>query len=137
MFSSEGSSALVSEGNRAPAQADVLFRESRGLLHRTLVARYRIPDSDAVVIEEDLRQWFVRFCERPGAPGAAGARHTLLVMACVFARGSQRFRLETGQRAWDETLERVLRRDPADVAREASRDLKILYRGLHEDGRRN
>jgi hypothetical protein len=53
----------------------------------------------------------------------------------VFARGNQRFRLETGQRAWEESLERLLRRDPADVAREASRDLKILYRGLHDPGR--
>jgi hypothetical protein len=132
-----GSSALVSPGERAPAQAqaETLFAESRGLIHQTLVSRYRLPDSVAIQMEEDLRVWFVRFCDRPGAPRPADARHTLLVMACVFARASQKYRLETGERTWTEPLERLLRRDPADVARDASRPLKILYRRLHEPAR--
>jgi hypothetical protein len=127
-----GSNALASESGRTSADPELLFRESRGLIHQTLVTRYRIPDAEAVRIEEDLEQWFIRFCERPGAPGSSEARHTLLLMACVFARATQRYRLETGERAWDEALERFLRRDPVDVAREASRPLKILYRRLHE-----
>lgn len=135
MSETAGSSALVADGPRVPADAEILFRESRGLVHQTLLSRYRLPDSHAIHMEEDLRQWFVRFCERPGAPGSAGARHTLLVMACVFARGSQKYRLETGEREWDEPLERLLRRDPADVAREASRGLRILFPRLHEETR--
>ena len=132
MTTTIGSNALASEGRQTPADAELLFRESRGLIHQTLVSRYRIPDAEAVRIEEDLQQWFLRFCERPGAPGSSGARHTLLLMSCVFARATQRYRLETGERAWDEALERLLRRDPVDVAREASRPLRVLYSGLHE-----
>lgn len=112
-------------------QALIIFRESLGLIRSTLTKTYRLPEAETSAVETDLHTWFVRFCERPGAPHPRESRHSLLVMACELARGIQRSRVETGRLEFDSRLDRILRRDPSEVAREVSRDLKILYYALH------
>jgi len=125
-----GTSAL-SPRDSLETGASAVFRESLGLIHTSLVEHYRLADPEARRLEKDLFVWFERFCRRPGSPPARECRHSLLVMACLFARGQQKFLVETGDRPFDEKLDRVLRRDPAEVAREVSRPLKLLYYRLH------
>lgn len=112
-------------------EAESVFRESKDLIREALTRHYRVEEREALSLEADLRDWFHRFCRRAGAPPPRDSRHTLLLMACVFGRGYQRYAIETGVRAFDERLDRVLRRDPAEVAREVTRTLKLLYRRLH------
>ena len=112
-------------------EADAVFRESAELIREFLAGRDRIDEQSATSLQEALRGFFQRFCWRAGAPAPREARHTLLLMACVFGRGYQRYAVETGGRALDARLDRVLARDPAEVAREVSKGLKLLYRELH------
>ncbi len=122
--------------SRESGETDVLtvFQESRGLIHATFVSHYRIGEREATELERDLQDWFIRFCRRKESPPAREARPTLLLMACVFGRSFQKYLLETGDRPWDERLERLLRREPVAVAREVSRGLRLLYHRLHEPG---
>ncbi len=113
-------------------QIHVIFQESLGLIHSTFVMQYRMEEAEARLLETDLSTWFDKFCRRPGLPPPRDCRHNLVVMACVFARGHQRRRIETGEVEPDEWLEAVLRREPVEIAREVSRPLKILYHRLHE-----
>jgi len=129
-ISTEGTSAFSMQ-ERLESDISTVFRESLGLVHVTLIREYRMQESEAVKLEEDLSVWFHRFCRRAGSPAPRDCRHFLLVMGCLFARGQQKFSVETGDRPFDERLARVLRRDPADVAREVSRPLKLLYHQLH------
>ena len=114
-------------------EISAVFKESAGSVREALVRHYRVEDREAAQLSADLKEWFDRFCRRAGAPSPREARHTLLLMACVFGRGYQKYRVETGARRAEERLERVLRRDPSEVAREVSRGLKLLYRRLHPE----
>ncbi len=113
-------------------QVRIVFRESLGLVHSTFVTQYRMEESEARRLENDLSTWFEKFCRRPGLPPPRDCRHNLIVMACVFARGHQRHRIEIGAVEPDEWLDAVLRREPVEIAREVSRPLKILYHRLHD-----
>jgi hypothetical protein len=122
--------SLPSEGS--VEEVRVIFQESLGLVHSTFVTQYRMEESEARRVESDLLTWFDKFCRRPGLPPPRDCRHNLIVMACVFARGHQRHRIETGAVEPDEWLEAVLRREPVEIAREVSLPLKILYHRLHD-----
>jgi len=113
-------------------QVRIVFQESQGLVHSTFVTQYCLEESEARRLESDLALWFHKFCRRPGLPPPRACRHNLIVMACVFARGLQRDRIERGVLEADEWLDLVLRREPVEVAREVSRPLKILYHRLHD-----
>ena len=113
-------------------QVRIIFQESLGLVHSTFVTQYRMEESEARRLENDLSTWFQKFCRRPGLPPPSACRHNLIVMACVFARGLQRHRIESGAVEPDEWLDVVLRREPVEIAREVSRPLKILYHQLHD-----
>lgn len=108
------------------------FQESLELISATLEREYLMEASEAERIEEDLYRWLERFCQRPGSPAPRECRHSLLLMACLFARVHQQDRIRAGLRESDDRLKRVLRREPLEVARDVSRGLKILYRRLHE-----
>ncbi len=109
-----------------------IFQESSGLIAEALSREYRLDAESVARLERELEHWFERFCRRPGAPSPLEGRETLLMMACIYGRTHARFLVETGRIPWDEHLERRLRRDPVEIAREISRPLKLLYRRIHE-----
>jgi hypothetical protein len=124
---------VENEGPPPEEQVPIVCREAAGLVHTILHDHYRLPMSEVERVEAELVAWFERFCRRPEAPPPFESRHTLLVMACVFGRSAQSQRISRGETAPDDRLERVLAREPSEVAREASRPLRLLYRKLHEE----
>ncbi len=127
----EGAFSVTAEESVAE-EISTVFRESAGLIHATLTTQYQMEESEARDLERDLAVWFERFCRRPGSPPARDCRHSLIVMTCLFARGHQRHRIEADLLEPNERLDRVLRREPVEVARDVSRGLKLLYHQLHE-----
>ena len=113
--------------------AETIFRKSLGLIRVVLAEQYQLSEEDSVVLEADLFTWFLRFCRRPTSETGTDftAREALLVMACVLARSLQQSRTTLNLSQADGNLDDVLRRDPVEVAREASRPLRFHYRGLH------
>ena len=111
----------------------IIFHESLGLIRRVLTERYQLSAEDSVVLEGDLFTWFLRFCQRPESESgtALTAREALLVMACLYARGLQRSRIKAGLLRPEKGLERVLEKEPVEMAREVSRPLRLLYHRLH------
>ena len=114
----------AADDSMAPASADAFEREVRavfqdtlGLIHIALVTHYQLSESEALELEKDLYVWFLRFCYRPGNSSAREARPFLLVACCQFAREYQRYLLGSGVRTSDEKLQRLLDREPLDVAR--------------------
>ena len=123
---------LTAVGGLSPeAGPGDIFRESTGLIREAFAREYRL-DAEAIArLERELEEWFERFCRRPGAPSPLESRETLLMMACIYARSHARFLVETGAIPYDERLDRRLRRDPVEIAREISRPLRLLYRRIH------
>jgi hypothetical protein len=103
-----------------------VFQETLGLIHIALVTHYQLSESEALELEKDLFVWFLRFCYRPGNSSARECRPFLLVACCQFAREYQRYMLGSGVRPSDEKLQRLLDREPLDVARDFSRSLELL-----------
>jgi hypothetical protein len=123
----------AADDSMAHASADAFEREVRavfqdtlGLIHIALVTHYQLSESEALELEKDLYVWFLRFCYRPGNSSAREARPFLLVACCQFAREYQRYLLGSGVRTSDEKLQRLLDREPLDVARDFSRSLELL-----------
>ena len=123
----------AADDSMAPPSADAFEREVRavfqdtlGLIHIALVTHYQLSESEALELEKDLYVWFLRFCYRPGNSSAREARPFLLVACCQFAREYQRYLLGSGVRTSDEKLQRLLDREPLDVARDFSRSLELL-----------
>jgi hypothetical protein len=108
-----------------------IFRESTGLIREALTREYRLNAEAVARLERELGEWFERFCRRPGAAPAIESREALLMMACIYGRSQARFLVETGAIPYDERLERRLRRDPVEVARDISKPLRLLYRKIH------
>jgi hypothetical protein len=102
-----------------------VFRETLGLIHIALVSHYRLSEQEATELEKDLFVWFRRFCYRPGA-SPKDNRPFLLVACCQFAREYQKYVVGTGARPFDEQLDSLLRREPADVAHDFSRSLQLF-----------
>jgi hypothetical protein len=110
-----------------------VFQETLGLIHIALVTHYQLGESEALELEKDLYVWFLRFCYRPGNSSARDARPFLLVACCQFAREYQKYMLGSGVRPSDEKLQRLLDREPLDVARDFSRSLELLnFRSTNE-----
>jgi hypothetical protein len=106
------------------AEIEAVFRETLGLVHIALVSHYLLSEQEATELEKDLFVWFRRFCYRPGASPREN-RPFLLVACCQFAREYQKYLVGTGVRSTDEKLQTLLDRDPADVAHDFSRSLKL------------
>jgi hypothetical protein len=108
-----------------------VFQETLGLIHLALVTHYDLEELEAIELEKDLYVWFVRFCMRPGNFSPVQSRPFLMVACCQFAREYQKYLIGTGVRESHEKLARLLDREPADVARDFSRNLEFLVR--HRD----
>ncbi len=114
-------------------EVKVVFQETLGLIHIALVAHYGMHDSEATELEKDLYLWFLRFCMRPGTRSPREARPFLLVACCQFAREFQRYVVGTGVRESDDRLQRLLEREPSEVAQDFSRSLELLtFRQPHD-----
>jgi len=98
-----------------------VFQDTLGLIHIALVTHYGMMDSEANELEKDLYLWFVRFCMRPGSKKPQESRSFLLVASCQFAREYQKYVIGTGLRETDSKTEKILTREPAEVARDFSR----------------
>lgn len=126
--SSEAALRVSSEDLLASeSEVAVVFHETLGLIRLVLIQHYQIWDWETTQLEKDLSDWFRRFCVRPGAPSARDSRPYLLLMCCAFARGYQKQLVATGARETNEKLNRLLEREPSDVAGELSRRPELLY----------
>ena len=103
-----------------------VFQETLGLIHLALVSHYDLEELEAIELEKDLYIWFVRFCLRPGNFSPAQSRPFLMVACCQFAREYQKYLIGTGVRQSDGKLQKLLDREPGDVARDFSRNLEFL-----------
>jgi hypothetical protein len=105
-------------------EVQAVFHETLGLIHIALVSHYQLNEQEATELEKDLFVWFRRFCYRPGA-SVRDNRPYLLVACCQFAREYQRYLVGSGVRSSDDKLKRILDREPADVAHDFSRSLRL------------
>ena len=102
------------------------FQDTLGLIHIALVTHYGLEENEAAELERDLSLWFLRFCMRPGNRSARESRPFLLVACCQFAREYQKYVIGAGVRQSDNRLEKLLEREPSDVALDFSRSLELL-----------
>lgn len=111
-----------------PFEKDVraIFQDTLGLIHIALVTHYGLEEGESLELEKDLYLWFLRFCMRPGNTSPRESRPFLLVACCQFAREYQKYVVGSGVRESNEKLEKLLEREPADVARDFSRSLELL-----------
>jgi hypothetical protein len=124
----------ISDGPEACAQVNdpiereirTTFHDTLGLIHIALVAHYGLQESEATELEKDLYLWFVRFCRRPGNESPRQARPFLLVACCQFAREYQKYVIGSGIRSSDENLNRLLDREPSEVAKDFTKSLELL-----------
>ena len=105
-------------------EVESVFRETLGLIHIALVTHYQLSEQEATELEKDLFVWFRRFCYRPGA-SVKENRPFLLVACCQFAREYQKYLVDSGARDSDDKLKSLLEREPADVAHDFSRSLRL------------
>jgi hypothetical protein len=111
----------------------VIFQDTLGLIHIALVTHYGLEEGEAIELEKDLYLWYLRFCMRPGNSSPRDSRPFLLVACCQFAREYQKYVIGAGVRLSDERLEKLLDREPADVARDFSRSLELLKYRHNQD----
>jgi hypothetical protein len=81
-------------------------------IHSTLSNYYRLNAEETAGAVEDLLVWFLRLARRGGGPQMP---LTLLSAACEYGRSLQMWKL-AGQPSPDEALNRVLSREPEDLA---------------------
>ena len=103
-----------------------VFQDTLGLVHLALVTHYDLEELEAIELEKDLYVWFVRFCTRPGNFSPIQSRPFLMVACCQFAREYQKYLIGTGVRDSNEKLEKLLDREPSEVARDFARNLQFL-----------
>jgi len=98
-------------------EAREVFAGLQGVIHTTLLSSYRLTVDETVGAEEDLLVWFLRLARRGGTPQmpARTLRISLLSAACQYARSLQLWKLG-GQPSPDEGLNRVLSREPEELA---------------------
>ena len=106
-------------------QIDEVFQETLGLIHIALVSHYQLTETEATELEKDLFVWYRRFCFRPGSTPREN-RPYLLVACCQFAREYQKYLVGTGVRDSDDRLQKLLDREPSDVAHDFSRSLQLF-----------
>lgn len=107
-------------------EVKAIFQGTLGLIHIALVTHYGLEESEAAELERDLCLWFLRFCMRPGNSSARESRPFLLVACCQFACEYQKYVIGAGVRQSDKRLEKLLEREPSDVALDFSRSLELL-----------
>jgi hypothetical protein len=107
-------------------EVKAIFQGTLGLIHIALVTHYGLEENEAAELEKDLSLWFLRFCMRPGNSSARESRPFLLVACCQFAREYQKYVIGAGVRQSDKRLEKLLEREPSDVALDFSRSLELL-----------
>lgn len=127
----DGSAPLFQED---PFEKEVraIFQDTLGLIHIALVTHYGLEETEAGELEKDLHLWFLRFCMRPGNSSPRDSRPFLLVACCQFAREYQKYVIGVGVRSSDERLQRLLEREPSDVAHDFSRSLELLNFRHHD-----
>ena len=103
-----------------------VFQGTLGLIHLALVTHYDLEELEAIELEKDLYVWFVRFCSRPGNFDPRNSRPFLMVACCQFAREYQRYLIGTGVREGNEKLQKLLDREPNEVAQDFNRNLDFL-----------
>jgi hypothetical protein len=121
---SQDQGSIASSEEQFENEIQTVFQETLGLIHIALVSHYQLSEPEATELEKDLFVWFRRFCYRPGA-SVRENRPYLLVACCQFAREYQKYLVGSGVRATDERLNRILDREPVDVAHDFSRSLQL------------
>jgi hypothetical protein len=121
----EETSPIVQE-DQFEKEVGAVFHDTLGLIHIALVTHYGLEEGEATELEKDLYLWFLRFCMRPGNSSPSESRPFLLVACCQFAREYQRYVIGAGVKESNDRLNKLLDRDPSDVARDFSRSLELL-----------
>ncbi|HEV8232651.1 MAG TPA: hypothetical protein VGQ75_09915 [Thermoanaerobaculia bacterium] len=95
-----------------------LYERALPVIHSTLETDYRMTEREARDAEHDLYVWFHRFARRSGLTAApvGSLRLPLLVAACQYGRSFQLWK--HGGENLDDTLGRVLAREPQELASE-------------------
>ena len=95
-----------------------LFERALPVIHSTLEGFYRLNQWEARDAEHDLFVWFHRFARRVGnvQVPVRSMKLSLLLAACQYGRSLQLWKQEGAGR--DESLARVLEREPRDLASE-------------------
>jgi len=95
---------------------------SLDVIHSALVSYYRLTEEEARGAEEDLFTWFQRLARRGGAGNMPTKllRISLLSAACQYGRSFQLWKLG-GEQSADESLNRLLAREPDEVAGDLER----------------
>ena len=121
-------------GVQDPFEREVrgVFDETLGLIHIALVTHYGLEEGEAAELEKDLYLWFLRFCMRPGNTSPRDSRPFLVVACCQFAREYQKYIIGSGVRQSSDRINKLLEREPTDVARDFSRSLELLNFRRHD-----
>ncbi|MGE5275968.1 MAG: hypothetical protein ACM3SU_03150 [Acidobacteriota bacterium] len=98
-------------------EAREVFAGLQGVIRTTLLSSYQLTVDETAGAEEDLLVWFLRLSRRGGTPQmpARALRLSLLSAACQYARSLQLWKLG-GQPSPDDSLNRVLSREPEELA---------------------
>ncbi len=98
-------------------EAREVFARLQSVIRTTLLTYYRLSPEETSGAEEDLLVWFLRLTKRGGGPQmpAKALRLSLLSAACQYGRSLQMWKLG-GRPSGDEGLNRVLSREPEDLA---------------------
>src|SRR5262252_9156788 len=126
METPEGPSGQLEADDPFELEVRSVFQNTLGLIHLALVSHYDLEELEAIELEKDLYVWFVRFCMRPGNFSPVQSRPFLIVACCQFAREYQRYVIGTGVKESNEKLNKLLDREPNDVAKDFARNLEFL-----------
>jgi hypothetical protein len=99
-------------------EVDDLFERALPVIHSTLEDDYRMTEREVRDAEQDLRAWFHRFSRRSGVAETPvrSLRLSLLLAVCQYGRSFQLWK--HGGENLDASLERVLAREPQELASE-------------------
>ena len=99
-------------------EVDDLFERVLPVIHSTLEGDYRMTEREVRDAEQDLRAWFHRFSRRSGVAETPvrSLRLSLLLAVCQYGRSFQLWK--HGGESLDASLERVLAREPQELASE-------------------
>jgi hypothetical protein len=98
-------------------EAREVFARLEAVVRTTLLCHYRLTLEETEGAEEDLLVWFLRLAKRGGGPEmqAKALRLALLSATCQYGRSLQMWKLG-GKLSSDDGLNRVLSREPEDLA---------------------
>jgi hypothetical protein len=98
-------------------EAREVFARLQSVIRTTLLSYYQLTPEETAGAEEDLLVWFLRLSKRGGGSQmpARGLRISLLGAACEYGRSLKLWKLG-GHPSADEALNRLLSRDPEEIA---------------------